>query len=124
MAAELKPGRPYPLGATPEGDGVNFALYSENADKVELCLYDSVDPSKEQARFSLTEVIGHVWHGLVRDVRPGQLYGYRVYGKYEPRNGLRFNPSKLLMDPYARAVTRRAQVGRARVRLPSRLRQV
>ena len=105
MPSKLMPGRPYPLGATPDGEGVNFALYSENAEQVELCLFNPTDPSVEDARFTLGEVTGHVWHGYVRDVQPGQFYGYRVYGKYTPEAGLRFNPSKLLMDPYARALT-------------------
>ena len=99
------PGRPFPLGATPDGEGVNFALYSENAQKVELCLFDPTDPSVENARFSLGELTGYVWHGYLENVKHGQLYGYRVDGPYKPESGLRFNPSKLLMDPYARAVS-------------------
>ncbi len=105
MPSKLTPGRPYPLGATPDSGGINFALYSENAERVELCLYDPADPSVEQVRFSLVEVTGHVWHCYVRDLKPGQLYGYRVYGKYDPNAGLRFNPAKLLIDPYATAIT-------------------
>ena len=98
-------GRPYPLGATWDGLGVNFAIYSENAAWVELCLYRSDDPTHEVARLRLREVTGHVFHGYVRDLRPGQLYGYRVHGDYEPQRGLRFNAAKLLVDPYARAIS-------------------
>ncbi len=97
-------GHSYPLGATWRGDGVNFALFSENATGVELCLYDSADASKEVARVRLTERTDSVWHAFLPEVRPGQLYGYRVEGPYEPRNGHRFNPAKLLLDPYAKAI--------------------
>jgi glycogen operon protein len=100
------PGRPYPLGATWDGRGVNFALYSENATKVELCLYDSVDAKKEVERISMPEHTDMVWHMYLADVRPGQLYGYRVFGPYEPAQGHRFNDNKLLLDPYAKAVAR------------------
>ena len=105
MPSKLMPGRPYPLGATPDGQGVNFALYSENAEKVELCLISPTDPAVEEAKFSLRELTGYVWHGYVENVEPGQLYGYRVHGPYKPEEGLRFNPAKLLVDPYARAVS-------------------
>ena len=100
------PGRPYPLGATWDGRGVNFALYSENATKVELCLFDSVDDKKESKKITLAEHTDMVWHAYLPDVRPGQLYGYRVHGPYEPQHGHRFNPHKLLLDPYAKAVAR------------------
>jgi glycogen operon protein len=100
------PGRPYPLGATWDGRGVNFALYSENATKVELCLFDSVEDKKEAERIAMPEHTDMVWHMYLADVRPGQLYGYRVYGPYEPANGHRFNDNKLLLDPYAKAVAR------------------
>ncbi len=100
------PGRPYPLGATWDGRGVNFTLYSENATKVELCLFNSVDDSKETERIVMTEHTDMVWHVYLADVRPGQLYGYRVYGPYEPQNGHRFNDNKLLLDPYAKAIAR------------------
>jgi glycogen operon protein len=100
------PGRPYPLGATWDGRGVNFALYSENATKVELCLFDKTEDKKESERIVLPEHTDMVWHGYLPDVRPGQLYGYRVYGPYEPEKGHRFNDNKLLLDPYARAVAR------------------
>jgi isoamylase len=100
------PGRPYPLGATWNGKGVNFALYSENATKVELCLYNSPDDEQEAERITLVEHTDMVWHCYLPDVRPGQVYGYRVHGPYEPENGHRFNPNKLLLDPYAKALAR------------------
>jgi glycogen operon protein len=100
------PGRPYPLGATWDGRGVNFALYSENATKVELCLFNSVEDKKEAERIELPEHTDMVWHVYLADVRPGQLYGYRVHGPYEPKKGHRFNPYKVLLDPYAKSVAR------------------
>lgn len=100
----IQPGRPYPLGATWTGRGVNFALFSENAEKVELCLFDS-SGKKETARLILPERTDDVWHGYIPNLRPGQLYGYRVYGPYDPQSGNRFNANKLLVDPYARAVS-------------------
>ncbi|MEK0085681.1 glycogen debranching protein GlgX [Benzoatithermus flavus] len=99
--ARIWPGRPYPLGATFDGRGVNFALFSANAEKVELCLFDPRG-QRELERIVLPEYTDQVWHGYMPDVRPGQLYGYRVYGPYEPKRGHRFNPHKLLLDPYAR----------------------
>jgi glycogen operon protein len=104
MSLEPLPGRPSPLGATWDGQGVNFALYAEHATAVELCLYDARDPGQAYERVQLPEVTRHVWHGYVPTVRPGQLYGYRVHGPYRPEHGLRFNPAKLLIDPYARAL--------------------
>ena len=101
---EVLPGRRSPLGATWDGEGVNFAVFSKNAKAVELCLFDADDPSVETARARLREVTAHVWHGYVRGLAPGQLYGFRVDGEYAPERGLRFNPFKLLLDPYARAV--------------------
>src|SRR5687767_11295112 len=98
------PGRPFPQGATWDGEGVNFALFSEHATGVELCLFDGDDPTRETARLRLREVTAHVWHGYVPGLEPGQLYGYRVDGPYEPRRGLRFNAIKLVLDPYAKAV--------------------
>jgi isoamylase len=95
------PGGPYPLGATWDGGGVNFALYSENATKVELCL---VDGEGREERIELRERTAYVWHGYLRDIGPRQLYGYRVHGPYEPNRGLRFNPNNLLLDPYAKAI--------------------
>ncbi len=97
------PGKPYPLGATWDGNGVNFALFSENATGVELCLFDQ-DGKREGARIRLLERTNQVWHGYVPGLAPGQRYGYRVQGPYEPGNGHRFNPAKLLLDPYAKAI--------------------
>jgi glycogen operon protein len=97
------PGRPYPLGATWDGQGTNFALFAEGATGVELCLFDAPD-SGERDCIPLPETTAHIWHGYLPGVRPGQLYGYRVFGPYEPETGLRFNPAKVLLDPYARAV--------------------
>ncbi|HEY7650412.1 MAG TPA: glycogen debranching protein GlgX [Methylomirabilota bacterium] len=99
---KTQPGQPYPLGATWDGAGVNFALFSENATGVELCLYER--DKSEAARIPLTEHTAQVWHAYLRDVRPGQRYAYRVHGLWEPANGHRFNPAKVLLDPYARAV--------------------
>ncbi|MCA9058004.1 MAG: glycogen debranching protein GlgX [Planctomycetaceae bacterium] len=106
MKAQVWPGRPYPLGATWDGQGVNFALFSENATQVELCLFDSADDETESACILLTEQTDHVWHAYLPGIRPGQLYGYRVNGPYDPHQGHRFNKSKLLLDPYARALGR------------------
>jgi glycogen operon protein len=100
------PGAPYPLGATWDGVGVNFALFSEHATRVELCLFDSPAAEAESLTIPLTEHTDMVWHGYLPDVRPGQLYGYRVHGPYEPHRGHRFNPNKVVMDPYARVVGR------------------
>jgi isoamylase len=99
-ASTVRAGLPFPLGATWDGNGVNFALFSANATKVELCLFD---PSgrKEKERIVLPEYTDEVWHGYLPDIRPGQLYGYRVHGPYAPEAGHRFNPHKLLLDPYA-----------------------
>src|SRR6184192_322473 len=98
------PGQSYPLGATWDGAGVNFALFSENATGVELCLFDGPEDRSEGARIPLTERTDQVWHVYVRHARPGQRYGYRVHGPWDPANGHRFNPAKLLLDPYAKAV--------------------
>jgi glycogen operon protein len=100
-----RPGRPYPLGATWDGEGVNFALFSENATGVDLCLFDSEHQEQESHRLPLDECTDQVWHVYLPEVRPGQLYGYRVHGPYDPPTGHRFNPSKLLIDPYAKAFT-------------------
>ena len=97
-------GYPYPLGATWMGDGVNFALFSEAATSVELCLFDSIEATEENIRIPVTEHTDQVWHVFLPDVRPGQLYGFRVSGPYDPERGLRFNSSKLLLDPYAKAI--------------------
>ena len=105
MAARTRiwPGLPYPLGATWDGVGVNFALFSENADAVELCLFDA-SGQHETGRIRLPEYTDQVWHGYLPDARPNLLYGYRVYGPYRPHEGHRFNPNKLLLDPYAKAL--------------------
>jgi len=103
---QVSEGKPYPLGATWDGLGVNFAIFSENATKVELCLFNSQDATQESHRITLPEYNAHVWHGFIRDIRPGQLYGYRVYGPYDPEKGMRFNPNKVLVDPYAKSVPR------------------
>jgi glycogen operon protein len=100
------PGWPEPLGATWDGHGTNFAVYSQRAVRVELCLFDDVS-GKEAARIALPEQTRNVWHGYVNGIRPGQLYGFRVHGRYAPREGIRFNPNKLLIDPYARAIAGR-----------------
>lgn len=100
------PGQSYPLGATWDGLGVNFAIFSEQATKVELCLFDSTASTVESSRVVLPEYTNHIWHGYLRDVRPGQVYGYRVHGPYDPERGLRFNPNKVLLDPYAKAIVR------------------
>ncbi len=97
------PGLPHPLGATWDGAGVNFALFSAHATKVEVCLFDRKG-RREVERVALPEFTHEVWHGYLPDIRPGQLYGYRVHGPYDPANGHRFNPHKLLIDPYARAL--------------------
>ncbi|HEY9778776.1 MAG TPA: glycogen debranching protein GlgX [Leptolyngbyaceae cyanobacterium] len=101
MYVALWPGNVYPLGSTWDGKGTNFALYSENATGVELCLFDRDD---KETRLSLTEVSNFVWHGYVPGIGPGQRYGYRVHGPYAPDEGHRFNPNKLLIDPYAKAI--------------------
>lgn len=100
------PGSSYPLGATWDGAGVNFALFSEHATKVELCLFDSADAAREAQRIALPEYTDMVWHGYLPDARPGQVYGFRVHGPYEPLNGHRFNPNKVVLDPYAKAMAR------------------
>jgi isoamylase len=100
----ILPGLPYPLGATPDGRGVNFALYSENASGVELCLFDENDV---ETRGALTHQTAFVWHGYVPGLSPGQRYGFRVHGPYEPAHGLRFNPEVVLLDPYAKALAAR-----------------
>lgn len=102
---EIYPGKPYPLGASWDGNGVNFALYSENAKEVELCLFNKDRPDKENQRVSVKERTHDVWHVYIPGIKPGQLYGYRVHGPYEPENGHRFNPNKLIIDPYAKAIS-------------------
>src|SRR6266403_1918099 len=102
-SSKVWPGQPYPLGATWDGKGVNFALFSAHAEKVELCLFDR-SGQYEQARIVLPEYTNEVWHCYLPEARPDQLYGYRVYGPYDPAAGHRFNPNKLLLDPYAKAI--------------------
>jgi glycogen operon protein len=97
-------GTPHHLGATWVGDGVNFAIYSENATGIDLCLFEKPDAEREIVRIRMTESTDHVWHALIPEVGPGQLYGYRVYGQYQPGLGHRFNASKVLIDPYAKAI--------------------
>ncbi|HEX7431563.1 MAG TPA: hypothetical protein VF293_05165, partial [Candidatus Limnocylindrales bacterium] len=98
---EVWPGRPFPLGATSALDGTNFAVASEIAEGVTLCLFDEAEAEQQ---LTLAECDAGIWHGFVPGVGPGQRYGYRVHGPYEPARGLRCNPNKLLLDPYARAV--------------------
>jgi isoamylase len=98
---QIWPGKPYPLGATFDGAGTNFSLFSELAERVELCLFDDRD---EETRIEVTQRRALNWHCYLPEVRPGQRYGYRVYGRYEPDEGHRFNPDKLLIDPYAKAI--------------------
>ena len=99
-----RPGRPYPLGATWDGAGVNFALFSEHATAVALCFFDDRDPGKETRQIRIEQRTDQVWHVYVPGIRPGTLYAYRVNGPYEPAQGHRFNPAKALLDPYAKAV--------------------
>ena len=101
-----RPGRPYPLGATWDGAGVNFSLFSEHATGVELCLFEGGSGNEEIVRIALAEQSDLVWHGYLPEVRPGQRYGYRVHGPWDPAAGHRFNPAKLLLDPYAKAFDR------------------
>jgi glycogen operon protein len=101
---QVLPGSPHPLGATWDGQGVNFALYSENASAVELCLFDEQD---HETRVPIPHRTAFVWHAYLEGIRPGQRYGYRVYGPYEPKQGLRFNPHVVLLDPYAKALNQR-----------------
>src|SRR5438445_7794342 len=103
MSRSILPGKPYPQGATWDGTGVNFSIYSEKANKVELCLFDEVDSSETEC-VTVRESTGFVWHCYLPSVKPGQLYGYRIHGPYEPERGERFNPAKLLIDPYAKAL--------------------
>ena len=105
---EVWPGRSHPLGATWNGQGTNFALFSENATGVILCLFDEVG---KETRVALPQVTNYVWHGFLPGVRPGQRYGFRVAGPYKPEKGHRFNPNKLLIDPYARALTGNIRFG-------------
>ena len=102
----IRPGKPYPRGASWDGIGVNFALHSAHAEKVELLLFDAPTDEHPSHVFEMLEQTGPIWHGYIVNLRPGQLYGYRVYGPYNPDEGLRFNPNKVLLDPYAKAIGR------------------
>ncbi len=104
MSRLVWPGEPYPLGATWDGQGVNFALFADNATGVELCLFNSPNGETETERIVLREKSHQIWHGYVPGMQPGQLYGYRVYGPYDPANGHRYNPNKVVIDPYAKAI--------------------
>jgi isoamylase len=104
VRARITPGQPFPLGATWDGKGVNFALFSAHAERVELCIFDSRG-RRELVRHELPEYTDQVWHGYLSDARPGTLYGYRVYGPYDPAAGHRFNHHKLLVDPYAKELS-------------------
>ncbi len=99
-----RPGKHFPLGATVETDGINFTLFSQNATAVHLCLYNAENPAQEIARITLEERTEFIWHVFVEGLQPGQLYGYRVEGQYDPKNGYLFNAHKLLLDPYAKAI--------------------
>jgi glycogen operon protein len=103
---QVWPGRPSPLGATWDGRGVNFAVFSEHATQVDLCLFDTPASPRESHRIPLPDQTDFVWHGYVPELRPGQLYGFRVHGPYEPARGHRFNPQKVVLDPYALAIGR------------------
>ncbi len=103
-----RPGEPYPLGAAWDGKGVNFALFSQNAERVELCLFDDAG-EREVERIPVCEYTNEIWHLYLPDAKPGQLYGYRVYGPYQPEAGHRFNHHKLLLDPYAKMLRGRFQ---------------
>ncbi len=106
MIMRTQLGNPYPLGATWDGMGVNFAIFSEHATGVTLCLFDNAEAKKESVRIQITERTNYVWHLYLPDVRPGQLYGYRVDGPYAPSSGHRFNKAKILLDPYAKMIGR------------------
>jgi len=112
-ANSLWPGSPTPLGANWDGDGVNFALFSENATRVELCLFDSPEDKRESARLALPEKTNQVWHGYLHGCNPGQVYGYRVHGPENSASGHRFNPRKILLDPYAKSIARMFEPGKA-----------
>jgi len=101
---EIWPGKPTPRGATFDGEGVNFAVYSRIATRVEVCVFDAADPARELERFDLPDTTDFVWHGYAPGLKPGTLYGLRVHGPFEPEQGHRCNPNKLLLDPYAKAV--------------------
>src|SRR6185295_20353407 len=101
MTYDVWPGQPFPLGATYDGQGVNFSIFSETAAGIELCLFDG---ENRETRLRLPEMTAFCWHGYVPGLRPGQRYGFRVSGVWEPQHGIRCNRSKLLLDPYAKAI--------------------
>jgi isoamylase len=101
----ILPRNPYPLGVQCNDEGVNFCLYADNTACVELCLFNAVDDNKESQRIKMYQRTHCVWHSFIKDIKSGQLYAYRVNGPYERHNGHRFNPNKLLLDPYAKAIT-------------------
>lgn len=105
MKHQVYPGQPHPLGANWDGEGVNFAVFAENAAGIDLCLFDPSNTTTETERIKINEVSHHVWHAYIPGLKPGQLYGYRAHGPYDPMNGLRYNPNKLLIDPYAKAIS-------------------
>src|SRR6266498_3849918 len=105
MDFTVYPGSPFPLGASWDGKGVNFAIYAENATSAELCLFETKEDKRESAKIKIEERTHHVWHVYIPGLKPGQLYGYRMHGPYEPQNGHRFNPNKFLIDPYAKAIS-------------------
>ena len=113
MTAQVWPGRAYPLGATADGNGVNFAVYASAAERVAVSFFDEEDPREEIRRVVLTENTAHVWHGYLPGVKPGALYGVRAWGPYDPSRGLRYNGNKLLLDPYARALSVQVDFGQA-----------
>ena len=114
------PGQPYPLGATWDGQGVNFALFSENATAVELCLFEHEDDAAEADKINLRERTDQVWHCYLPDVRPGQFYGYRVHGPYDPSNGNRFNPGEAADRSVREGDHRSDQVEQRAVRVQGR----
>jgi isoamylase len=103
MSRTLLPGKPYPLGTTACKRGTNFAIFSEAATRIELCYFDS--DGKQIDCITLRERTAHVWHGFVNGIKPGQLYGFRVDGPWDPEHGHRFNFNKLLVDPYAKSIS-------------------
>jgi isoamylase len=109
-SGKILPGKPYPLGATWDGKGVNFALFSENAAAVKLCLFHTPSDLEEYSQISIIEVTGYIWHAYIPDLEPGLIYAYRVFGRYKPTEGFRFNPHKLLIDPYAKAICGRIEI--------------
>ena len=101
---KVLPGKPYPLGATYDGEGVNFALFSENATGVKLCLFLNPENPEEYCVVDFHEVTDYVWHAYLPGIKPETQYGYRVFGRYQPKKGFRFNSQKMLLDPYAKAI--------------------